>query len=343
MRLDETDLQTVATSAPLTAITRFLPAPPFMHGAAGWASLGSLLSGGTVVIQSDVERFDPADVLSTTERESVNSLLVVGDSFGRPLCEQLDRHEYDLSSLAAVITGGATMSPAVKQRLLDHLPGILIVDAGGASETGTQMSSFSSKNQTAELGVFSADETTCVIDEDLETVLPPGHPDSGWLVKRGTIPLGYLGDRDKTLATFPVVGGERMSIPGDRARVRADGTIELLGRESMTINTGGEKVFAEEVEQALIAHPDVDDALVVGRPSERWGSEVVAVVQLRPGAEVTDGQLLEVAGQRLARFKLPKTVLRVPKVRRSPSGKADYGWAKSEAASLKSEQQSRPG
>ena len=150
MGLDETDLETVATSAPLTAITRFLPAPPFMHGAAGWASLGSLLSGGTVVIQSDVIRFDPVDVLSTVEREAVNSLLVVGDSFGRPICEELDRHEYNLSSLAGIITGGATMSPGVKRRLLDRLPGILIVDAGGASETGTQMSSFSSKDQTAE-------------------------------------------------------------------------------------------------------------------------------------------------------------------------------------------------
>lgn len=331
MGLDETDLKTVATSAPLTRITRLLPAPPFMHGAAGWASLGSLLSGGTVVIQSDVTRFDPADVLATVEREAVNTLLVVGDSFGRPICEELDRHEYNLSSLVGIITGGATMSPGVKRRLLDHLPGIIIVDAGGASETGTQMTSYSSKEQTAELGVFSADDTTCVIDDELRTVLSPGDPDAGWLAKRGAIPLGYLGDRDKTLSTFPVVGGERMSIPGDRARVRADGTIELLGRESMTINTGGEKVFAEEVEQALIAHPDVDDALVVGRPSDRWGAEVVAVVQLRPGTDLTDEQLLEVASQRLARFKLPKTILRVPQVRRSPSGKADYGWAKAQA------------
>jgi 3-oxocholest-4-en-26-oate---CoA ligase len=331
MGLDETDLQSVATSAPTTAITRFLPAPPFMHGAAGWASLGSLLSGGTVVIQSDVTRFDPADVLATTERERVNSLLVVGDSFGRPICEELDRHEYDLSSLVGVITGGATMSPAVKRRLLDHLPGIIIVDAGGASETGTQMSSLSTRDQTAELGIFSADATTCVVDDELRTVLPAGHPEPGWLARRGAIPLGYLGDRDKTLSTFPIVDGERMSIPGDRARVRADGSIELLGRESMTINTGGEKVFAEEVEQALIAHPDVDDALVVGRPSEKWGTEVVAVVQLRPGAAVTDDQLLEVASQRLARFKLPKTILRVAQVHRSPSGKADYGWAKAQA------------
>jgi 3-oxocholest-4-en-26-oate---CoA ligase len=333
MGLDTTDLETVAAGVAQTLVTRFLPAPPFMHGAAGWASLGSLLAGGTVVIQSDVARFDPADVLRTIEREAVNTLLIVGDAFGRPLAEELDRHEYDLGSLVAIITGGATMSPGVKQRLLDHLPATVIFDAGGSSETGTQMSSLSSKDHTAALGVFSADETTVVIDDEKRTVLPAGHQTPGWLAKRGTIPLGYLGDREKTLATFPVVEGQRMSIPGDRARVQTDGTIELLGRESMTINTGGEKVFAEEVEQALIAHPDVDDALVVGRPSEKWGTEVVAVVQMRPGANPPDDELLATVGARLARYKLPKAILRVPRVRRSPSGKADYGWAKAEAGS----------
>jgi fatty-acyl-CoA synthase len=332
MGLDPTDLQTMAATVPGSAVTRFLPAPPFMHGAAGWASLGSLLAGGTVVIQSDVVRFDPADVLSTIDHEGVNSLLIVGDAFGRPLCEELDRHRYDLSSLIAIVTGGATMSPTVKNRLLGHLPSTVIIDAGGASESGTQMSSVSTKDHTAELGVFTADPTTGVIDDEKRTVLPPGHPGQGWLAKRGAIPLGYLGDADKTSTTFPVVNGERMSVPGDRARVRADGSIELLGRESMTINSGGEKIFAEEVEQALIAHPEVDDALVVGRPSEKWGAEVVAVVQVRPGRDPTDDDLLTVAGDRLARYKLPKEIVRVDRVMRSPSGKADYAWAKARVA-----------
>ena len=332
MGLDQTNLETMAATIPGSRGTRFLPAPPFIHGAAEWFSMGSLLAGGTVVIQSNVVRFDPADVLATIDREGVNSLLIVGDAFGRPLCDELDRHRSELSSLVAIVTGGATLSPSVKNRLLTHFPNLVIVDAVGASESGTQMSSLSTKDNTAELGVFKADPTTCVIDDEKRQVLAAGHSGQGWLARRRAIPLGYLGDADRTSATFPIVDGERMSVPGDRARMGADGSIELLGRESLTINTGGEKVFAEEVEQALVAHPDVEDALVVGRPSETWGAEVVAVVQLRPGGAPTDLDLLAVAGDQLARYKLPKEIVRVDRIRRSPAGKADYAWAKAQVA-----------
>jgi fatty-acyl-CoA synthase len=294
--------------------------------------LGSLLAAGTVTIQSVVGHLDPADVLHTIEKERVETLLIVGDAFARPLCDEMDRATYDTSSLKIVVTGGAVTSPSMKERLLGHLPHVLILDAGGASETGTQLSSFSSKGQTASLGLFLPTETTSVIDADQQAWVAPGHAEPGWLAKRGAIPLGYLGDPAKTKATFPVVDGERLSVPGDRARLRADGMVELLGRESMTINSGGEKVFAEEVEQALIAHPDVDDALVVGRPSEKWGNEVVAVVQLHPGCAPTDEELLAAAAGHIARYKLPKQIVRVGKVRRSPSGKADYAWARAQAA-----------
>jgi 3-oxocholest-4-en-26-oate---CoA ligase len=326
--VDTSTLDAARASLPGAAPVRCLPTPPLMHGSAGWVAMGTLLAGGTVVIQSEVTRLDPADVLSTVARESVQTLVMVGDAFARPLCAEAERGGYDLSSLTGIVTGGATLSPAMKERLLALVPQALVIDIGGASETGSQLTSMSLHGQTAELGVFTPGETTCVVDELREYVLAPGHDGIGWLARRGPIPLGYLGDEQKTAATFPVIAGERMSIPGDRARLRADGSVELLGRESMTINSGGEKIFAEEVEQALVRHPAIDDVLVVGRPSAHWGSEVVAVVQLGENAAVSDDELLATAAERIARYKLPKAIMRVPAVQRSPSGKADYGWAK---------------
>ncbi|MGH9137281.1 MAG: acyl-CoA synthetase [Acidimicrobiales bacterium] len=326
--LDTSSLESAAATAPGTTPTRLLPMPPFMHGAAGWAGLGGLLAGGTIVIPSAVTRLDPVDVLRTLEREHVQTVLMVGDAFARPLCEELEKGGYDTSSLTVIVSGGAILSPGMKERLLDLVPHALILDAGGASETGAQLSSFTMKGQTAELAVFSPTDSTFVVDAAKQSAAEPGHEEPGWLVRRGAIPLGYLGDEAKTDATFPTVAGERVSVPGDRARLRADGLIELLGRESMTINSGGEKIFAEEVEQAIVRHPAVDDVLVVGRPSERWGSEVVAVVQLHVGASASDEALLATASEQIARYKLPKSIIRVPEVQRSPSGKADYAWAK---------------
>jgi fatty-acyl-CoA synthase len=172
----------------------------------------------------------------------------------------------------------------------------------------------------------------CVLSEDLSSVLEPGQGELGWLAQTGRVPLGYLGDAEKTARTFPTIAGRRYSVPGDRARLRADGTLELFGRDSMTINTGGEKVFAEEVEQALLRHPSVADCLVAGRPSPRWGQEIVAVVQLAAGVEATDADLREEAARHVARYKLPKEIVRVDRVRRAASGKADYRWAARVAA-----------
>jgi fatty-acyl-CoA synthase len=171
-----------------------------------------------------------------------------------------------------------------------------------------------------------------VISGDRSRTLDPGDPELGWLTQTGRVPLGYLGDPDKTAATFPVIGGTRHAVAGDRARLRADGAIELHGRDSVTINTGGEKVFAEEVEQVLKHHAAVFDTLVVGRPSERWGQEVVAVVHLRPGAAVTDDELRAVVGAHLAHYKVPKAFVRAQEIVRSPSGKPDYRWAAEVAA-----------
>lgn len=167
-----------------------------------------------------------------------------------------------------------------------------------------------------------------MVSDDLSRRLEPGEG-GGWLARRGRIPLGYLGDAEKTARTFPVIDGVRWSVPGDRADLLEDGRVRLLGRDGVTVNSGGEKIFVEEVERALAAHPAVRDVVVVGRPSERWGSEVVAVVRL--GDDATDEDLLAEAARHLARYKIPKAIVRVPEVERSPSGKADYRWARAQA------------
>jgi acyl-CoA synthetase (AMP-forming)/AMP-acid ligase II len=300
-----------------------------MHGAAHWNALSCWLAGGTVVIQDETDHLHPVDVLDTCEREAVGSLLIVGDAFARPLLDELERTPRDLGALRFLMTGGAVLSPAIKDRFVAALPDLRIVDILGSSETGRHGLNTTRAGAEAEPGVFAPSSTTVVLDPDRRRVLAPGEAEVGWLAQRGRVPLGYLGDRRRTEATFPRIDGVVHAVAGDRARLRADGRIELLGRDSVTINTGGEKVHAEEVEQALKDHPSVYDALVVGRPSERWGQEVVAVVS------VTDGFDPAVVGQaaarHLARYKLPKDYVVVPEVQRSASGKPDYAWARAVA------------
>jgi len=309
-----------------------LPGPPFMHGAAHWMAFNSFTNANTLCLPSVPEHLDPHDVLSLIEREQVNVLLIVGDAFGRPLVEEIERGDHDLSSLLITVSGGAALSPGIKERLLAAVPTMMVLDGLGASETGQQASQLTSAGQTAVTGTFTPGPGMCILSEDLDRILPDGDPDMGWLAQSGRVPIGYLGDEAKTARTFPVIDGVRYSVPGDRARVTADGTLELYGRDSATINSGGEKIFAEEVEQALLRHPSVADCLVAGRASERWGSEVVAVVQLGDGIDATDEDILEEAARHIARYKLPKAIVRVDQVRRSPSGKADYRWAKETAA-----------
>ena len=306
---------------------RALPAPPFMHGAAHWNALSCWTNGGTVLVQHDPARLDPHDVLATVERERATSLLIVGDAFARPLVDALREQHHDVSSLRHLLTGGATLSANVKDDLLELVPDLRIVDVLGSSETGRQGVQMSDRSRGTSSGTFERSPTSVVLSSDLARRLEPGDPELGWLAQTGRVPRGYLGDPDKTTRTFPVVDGVHHAVAGDRARVLRDGSLELLGRDSVTINTGGEKVFAEEVEQAIKRHPDVFDVVVVGRPSERWGQEVVAVVQLREGREPSDDDLREVAAVHVARYKLPKLVVRVPVVERSPSGKPDYRWA----------------
>jgi 3-oxocholest-4-en-26-oate---CoA ligase len=312
---------------------RLVPAPPFMHGAGHWLAFNAFTGGNTVCLQEDTVGFDPDDVWRTIEREGANILLIVGDAFGRPLVDQLEARAeagkpYDLSSLLLVISGGAPLNSTLKDRFLAQLPTVMVMDAVGASETGSQMAHMSAAGQQATTGTFTPGPGAAIVSEDLSGVLAAGHAEVGWLAQQGRVPLGYLGDAEKTARTFPVIDGVRYSVPGDRARLTADGLIELFGRDSVTINSGGEKIFAEEVEQALAHHPDVYDVVVAGRPSERWGQEVVAVVQLRAGAAVDEGALRAEAERHIARYKVPKSFRFVDAIQRSPSGKADYRWAR---------------
>ncbi len=304
---------------------------PLMHGAAQWAAFINLYSGRPFVMAPTTTHFDPAEAWALASRERVASLSFVGDAFGRPLADALEAGDYDLSGLFVLITGGAALSAPLKQRFLDLLPQLTILDAGGSSESGSQMGQVSSRAQGAS-GRFAPNPGAVVVSADLTRTLSPGDDEIGWLAQRGLIPLGYLGDPEKTARTFPVIDGIRHSVPGDRARWFADGQIELLGRDSVTINSGGEKIFAEEVEAAITGYPAVYDVVVTSRPSARWTNEVVAIVALADGATADADGIIAEAARHIARYKLPKAVVFRDRLQRSPSGKADYRWAKAQTA-----------
>jgi acyl-CoA synthetase (AMP-forming)/AMP-acid ligase II len=308
--------------------TRCLPACPFMHGTAHWMAFLALYAGGTVVISPD-HHLDPVELWSLVAREHVNFLVIVGDAFARPLVEALDQlpHGVDVSGCSVILSGGAILSPTVKQALAEKLPGSLIVDGYGSSESGGQGQSVTvAGSEVSQAPRFMVNDETTVLDNTLK-VAPPGVV--GRLARRGRIPLGYYKDPVKSAATFPVVDGVRWSVPGDHARIEDDGSITLLGRGSVSINTGGEKVYPEEVEAALKAHPAVFDAVVVGVPDERWGERVVALVQAREGQTPSFADLDTHVRRHVAGYKAPRQVVFVDGVVRSPSGKPDYRWGKS--------------
>jgi 3-oxocholest-4-en-26-oate---CoA ligase len=310
--------------------TKLLILPPLIHGAAQWSVMTAITTGQTLVFPTVVDHLDADEVVRTIEREQVVAVTVVGDAMARPLLAAIEKGIADVSPLAVVANGGALLTPYVKERLVEALPNAMVVDGVGSSETGAQMSHLSTTGAVS-TGTFNAGPDTFVAAEDLGSLLPPGHDGMGWLAQRGYVPLGYKGDAAKTAAAFPVIDGVRYAVPGDRARYRADGRIELLGRDSVTINSGGEKIFVEEVETAIASHPAVADVVVTGRPSERWGQEVVAVVALAHDSRADAEELIAHAGKSLARYKLPKAVVFRTVIERSPSGKADYRWAREQA------------
>ena len=306
--------------------------PPLMHGAAQWGVFNTISTGGWIALPDNVHRLDADAILRLAERERVLGIPVVGDAMARPLVDAIESGDYDLSGLLAITNGGATLSPTVRDRLLAALPNLMIMDAVGASESGAQMTTVATKGADLDTATFTPLADTTVVSTDFSKVLGSGEGD-GWLARRDLVPLGYLGDAEKTARTFPVIDGVRWSIPGDKARLLDDGRIELLGRDSVTINSGGEKIFAEEVERAVASHPAVYDVVVTGRPSERWGNEVVAIVQFADDRSATDEELAEACREHIADYKVPKAFIRTEHVVRSPAGKADYRWAKAIATS----------
>ena len=314
-----------------------LPACPLMHGTGAFTANTVLAEGGRVVLLES-RRFDPIELLDTVEREGVNGLVIVGDPFSRPLLGALDANpgRWNLSSLMMVISSGAMWSEPVKQELLAHHASMLLVDAFSSSEALGMGTSVSGGTGSAKTASFTLSPDVKVFSEDLERELEPGSEEIGMLAVGGRNPLGYYKDQDKSDRTFKEIDGVRFSIPGDFATVDADGTIHVLGRGSVCINSGGEKVFPEEVEEALKTHPAVRDAVVVGIPHPTYGEQVVAVVELEPeldpASAVSESELITHVKERLASYKAPRRVRTVVTIGRAPNGKVDYKRHKAESA-----------
>jgi 3-oxocholest-4-en-26-oate---CoA ligase len=327
---DEYDLAKAAAENP--PMIRY-PIPPMIHGATQSATWMSLFSGQTTVLAPE---FNADEVWRTIHDHKVNLLFFTGDAMARPLLDALQAIQeevegsgpLDLSSLFLLASTAALFSTSIKEKLLELLPNRVITDSIGSSETGFGGTSIVAKGEHHMGGPrVTIDHCTVVLDEDGNEV-KPGSGVRGVIAKKGNIPVGYYKDEEKTRQTFRVYNGVRYAIPGDYAEVEADGTVTMLGRGSVSINSGGEKIYPEEVEAALKGHPDVFDALVVGVPDPRFGQHVAAVVQPREGARPTLAELDAFVRSEIAGYKVPRSLWYVDEVKRSPAGKPDYRWAK---------------
>jgi fatty-acyl-CoA synthase len=316
--------------------TTLLPACPLMHGT-GWFTTNTCLAEGGRIVLLEHRRYDPIELLDAVEREKVMGLVIVGDPFSRPLLDALNAQpgHWDLSSLVLIISSGAMWSESIKEELLAHHPGMLLVDAFSSSEAIGMGTSISGSDHAAATARFTLGPDVKVFNDDGSEVAP-GSEEIGVLALGGRNPLGYYKDAEKSERTFKVINGARYSVPGDFAQVDADGTIHLLGRGSASINSGGEKIFPEEVEEALKTHPGVRDAVVVGIPNPRYGEEIVAVIELAgttdgttdgttgSTARPTEAELISWVKGRLAGYKAPRRVRVVDTIGRAPNGKVDY-------------------
>jgi len=308
-----------------------LPACPLMHGTGALVAMSVLTHGGSVVTLQN-RHYDSVELLDTIQREKVNMVAIVGDAFAKPMLRELDAEpgRWDITSVLHMTSSGVMWSEETKQGLLRHHEGMLLIDAFSSSEAlgmGTSVSGGANAAQTAR---FQLGENAVVLTDDGHLV-EPGSEESGMVGVSGHIPVGYYKDEEKSARTFRVVNGKRYSIPGDYATVEADGTIRLLGRGSVCINSGGEKVYPEEVEEAVKLQPGVHDVVVVGVPDDKWGEAITAMVELAPGAVLTEEAVVDGVKSRLAAFKAPKHVLFVETVGRAPNGKLDYARCKREA------------
>ena len=304
-----------------------LPIAPLMHGATQWSIMGQSFVGNRTIL---VPKFDPHTVWRLVESEKANSVMITGDAMGKPLVEALDDPgvSYDLSSLMAVTSSAALFSAPVKDEFFEHFPNLVIVDAIGSSESGNNGMVTMDKGDTAMKSgpTVTVLGNTVVFDEELKPV-EPGSGVVGKIARSGDIPVGYYNDPVKTAEVFITVDGTRYVMPGDFATVEADGSITLLGRGSVSINSGGEKIYPEEVESAVRSHPEVFDAIVVGAPDDRWGQRVAAIIQPRPGRHPTLEEIQNHCRDAIAGYKVPRQLHVVDTIVRSPSGKPDYRWA----------------
>jgi acyl-CoA synthetase (AMP-forming)/AMP-acid ligase II len=321
-----------ALEAPKYPPAVLLPAPPLMHGTGAFTAFSALSSGGTIVLLEG-RGFSAVEALDAIERERVSEMTIVGDAFGKPLLAELDAHpgRWDISSLWLIVSSGMMFSSQTKAGLAQHNERLLCVDTLGSSEAPGMAMSQSGKGETAATAAFRLGPNSKIVDEEGNDVVP-GSGQVGMVALGGRMPVGYYKDPVKTTSTFRTINGKRWSIPGDFASVDADGTVRLLGRGSVCINTGGEKVYPEEVEEVLKLHPTVADAVVVGVPDDRFGEAIVAVVEPRPGSSIDEAALISHTKEHLAGYKAPKRVLEVPTVGRADNGKVDYKRHRTEAA-----------
>jgi len=320
--IDESRLSPSAMARCSDAGLLCLPACPLMHGTGLVGSLNTLALGGSVVTLVSTH-FDVTEFLDVVDRERVKSTIIVGDVFAKPILQALDEHpgRWHLSSLRLVVSSGVMWSAESKEALLAHHSGLMLVDTYGSSEALGMGASISTGTAAAKTATFELREDAVVIDDD-GGLVEPGSGEIGKVALTGRTPIGYYRDPEKSAAAFPVIDGVRYSVPGDFATVEADGYISLLGRGSVCINSGGEKIFPEEVEEVLKLHPTVADAVVVGIPDDRFGQAVTAVVQ--SGADVSEPELITHVKRHLAAYKAPKRVYPVEDLERAANGKIDY-------------------
>ena len=313
---------------------------PFMHGGAQWQSFNAFFSGWKLIINDQIS-FDADYIWEVVAKEKVMNLTIMGDAMGRPLCDALPKaieKGLDLSSLFVLSSTASVFSATIKDTILEFLPNLFLIDAVGSSETGaTGVNIHTKDGKLKDSGggpKFTKPEFSEILNLDTKEIIPPSDTQTiGYLARKGHVPLAYYKDEEKSKKTFIEVNGERYSIPGDMAKYEADGQMTLLGRGSVSINSGGEKIFPEEVEMALKAHPNIFDCLVVGVKDDRWGQKVVAVIQRREDIEMSLEEIKEVASKYIASYKMPKAIVFSEVIERAPSGKPNYQWAQKYANS----------
>ncbi|MDH6283059.1 acyl-CoA synthetase [Prescottella agglutinans] len=308
---------------------RWVMLPPLIHTSAMMPTFTAFFTGNTVIMEP---KFDATRVWEVVAEYSPQVMVITGDAMGRPLVEAFREQGRDTSSLGVVASGAALFSAAVKDAFFEAMPNLMISDSVGSSETGFGGIGFATKGFEQHGGPKVGANRYSVVVDDENRILPSGSGGEGWLAKLGNVPVGYYKDPVKSAEIFRIVEGQRAVVTGDRARIEDDGSITLLGRGNMVINTGGEKVFAEEVEAAVKAHPDIYDAIVIGVPDERWGSRVAAVMRVRDGVEPDFESIEKHARNQLAGYKIPRTFWIADEVIRTPSGKPDFGWAREHAS-----------